>query len=57
MTASLVLISVRYITSFTTRVAIVIIRALHLRSIATREKVTNTVIIIGRFKRKKVKAI
>jgi len=56
-TILLTLILTRYITSFIIRVAIIIIKALHLGSIIMKGKVTNTVIIIKRFKYKKVRAI
>ena len=56
-TTSLTLVLARYIASFTTRAAIIIIKALRLRNITTRKKATNIIIIIERFKRKKVKVI
>ena len=48
---------VYYIASFTIRTAIIIIKALHLKSITTRKKITNTIIIIKCFKYKKIKII
>ena len=57
VTVSLVLALARCIASFIKRTAIVIIKALRLRGITMRGKVTNMVIIIKRFKRKKVKVI
>jgi len=57
ITVLLTLTPVYYITSFTVHAAIIIIKALRLKSIITREKVTNTVIIIKHIKREKMKVI
>jgi len=56
-TAFLAPVLIRYIASFAVRVAIIVIRALRLRNIVMRGKAMNMVIIIGRFKRKKVRVI
>ena len=57
ITTLLTLILTRYIMSFITRIAIIIIRALRLKGVIIKKKVMNIIIIIKCFKRKKIKAI
>ena len=57
ITTSLTPALTHYITSFIIYATIIIIKTLRLKSIAIKEKVTNTTIIIKRFKRKKVRVI
>jgi len=57
ITTLLTLILTRYIMSFITRIAIIIIRALRLKGVIIKKKVMNIIIIIKCFKRKKVRVI
>ena len=53
----LALTLIRYITNFIIRAVIIIIKAPRLKGITIRKKVTNTIIIIKHFRRKKVRVI